>query len=99
MKRPLFSIFSRPSTAPKSFGSFGTKPVTSFGVNKPPTTFGEDRAAKMEKRLQTSIKERQTLARAEAATVDPLQSHVKDRGNVVAARIDQLHRELSEENN
>ncbi len=79
MKRPLFSIFSRPS---------GTKQ---------PSTFGEKRAAQMNQRLQSSIKERQTLARAESATVDPLQSNIAERGSIVGARIDRLHQELSDE--
>lgn len=80
MRKPLFSIFSKPTTA-----------------SAKPTTFGQKRAEQMEKRLQTSIKERQTLARAEGATVDPLQSHVKERGDIVSARIDRLQRELSDD--
>jgi hypothetical protein len=51
----------------------------------------------MEKRLQDSLKERRTLARAEAATVDPLQSNIQKRGAVVSARIDRLSHELHDE--
>lgn len=87
MKQLLASIFGKPSSA---------RPTSRFTVPDAPRTFGEARTQKMEQRLQTSIKERQTLARAEAATVDPLQTHVKDRGDIVSARIDRLQRQLAD---
>jgi hypothetical protein len=80
MRRPLFSIFSKPSSGSST-----------------PSTFGQHRAERMEQRLQSSIKERRTLARAEAATVDPLQSNIQERGTIVSARIDRLSRELNDE--
>lgn len=88
MKRILASIFGRPSAV--------AHPTSTFGAPAAPKTFGEARAQKMEQRLQSSIKERQTLARAQAATVDPLQTHIKDRGAVVAGRIDRLRQQIAD---
>jgi hypothetical protein len=87
MKHLLASIFGRPTAA---------RPTTTFGSAAAPKTFGAARAQKMEQRLQSSIKERKTLARAEAATVDPLQSHIKSRSNIVTGRIDRLQQELGD---
>ena len=87
MKQLLASIFGKPSAV--------SRPTSRFAPVGVPRTFGEARAQKMEQRLQSSIRERKTLARAEAVTIDPLQSHIKDRGDVVANRIDRLQQQLA----
>ncbi len=88
MKHLLSSIFGKPSSV--------SRPTARFVAPSAPKTFGEARAQKMEQRLQSNIKERQTLARAQAATVDPLQTHIQERSDIVSGRIDRLQQQLAD---
>lgn len=74
-----------------------TSLITLFPGQKKTTSFGSYRAERMEERMQKAVKERQTLARAQAASIDPLSSHLGQRGEVVARTIDRLHQELKQE--
>lgn len=61
------------------------------GVEMPsPTTFGQDRALKMEERLQTAIRDRQRLARAQGASGSDLQSYYDRKAQIAENRIKNL---------
>ncbi len=55
-----------------------------------PTTFGQERAFKMEERLQTAIRDRQRLARAQGAAGSDLQSYYDRKAQIAENRIKNL---------
>lgn len=61
-------------------------------------TFGQQRAHKLQQRFEKAVAERRTLARAEAAATDPVQTSYSQRAQMVERRIDRLHTELNSEN-
>jgi hypothetical protein len=69
--------------------------ISSAFKSSKPATFGESRAAKMEERLNKAVTERRTLARAEAASEDPLKSTIGLRGDMVGRKIGRLQSELN----
>ena len=55
-----------------------------------PTTFGQDRAIKMEERLRTAITDRQRLARAQGVSAADLQTYYDRKAQIAENRIKRL---------
>lgn len=62
-----------------------------------PTSFGQARAVRYQQRLQTLLKQNQVLIGAKNVTVDPLQTNIAFKQELVVSEIDRLHNKQKDE--
>ena len=96
LKRPLADIVSshtRTGTAPART----TNPFSRTAAQPNGAGFGAQRAEQLQTRLGTALRERRTLAGAQAAAGEPVTSTIERRGDMVARKIDRLMNELKDE--
>lgn len=93
LKRPLADIVSSHSRA-GSAPTGSTNPFSRTAAQPAGSAFGERRAEQLQSRLNTAVRERRTLAGAQAAAGEPVASTIERRGDMVARKIDRLMSEL-----